>query len=56
MKERSREDLKRSLAREQGSTTREHDSRSQQKGVSQWSEPRVADVGGGGRSARWPLD
>lgn len=55
MKERPREDLERSLAREQGST-REHDSRSQQKGVSQWSEPGVADVGGGGGGARWPLD
>lgn len=56
MKESPREDLERSLAREQGGTTRERDFRSQQKGLSQWSEPGVAGVGGGGGGARWPLD
>lgn len=50
--EKRRKDLERILAKEQGRTMGEHDSRSQQKGVSQWRGPGVSDAGGGGGEAR----
>lgn len=53
-KEGCREDLERILAIEEGRATREQDSRSQQKGVSQWRGPGVSDAGG--RGPAWSLD